>query len=148
MFFVKSAASDMARWPRARRLEAECITGELNPPTHAPGLRDLLIDGEVLDPGLPAAISYKAVQQLVTLQRYESTFANRLFRTLHELERLQRMRQGERVPAPVTVDLSVHAERGIPDSVPTENPVHAEIGPADSVPAPPVQPKAPSGDEE
>jgi hypothetical protein len=148
MFLVKSAVFDMVRWPRARRLEAECITGELNPPTHAPGLRDLLIDGEVLDPGLPAAISYKAVQQLVTLQRYESTFANRLFRTLHELERVQRMRQGERLPAPIAVDVSVHAETDGAEPANTrivDSPT-AETG--TEVYAEPGQPKSLPGQEE
>jgi hypothetical protein len=111
-FLVESAAMEMVRWLRARRLEAECITEELNPPIHSLGLGDLLVDGQVLDPGLPAAISANGVQQLVTLQRYESTFANRFFRILHELERWQRMRQGERLPAPVAVDISVQAETG------------------------------------
>ncbi len=117
MFLVKSAVLEMVRWPRATRLEAEYLTSELNPPIHQPELCDLLMDGQVFDPGLPAAISSKAVQQLVTLQRYESTFANRLFRTLHELERSRRMRQGERLPAPASVDVSVHTETGIAESV-------------------------------
>jgi len=110
-FLVESAAIEMVRWLRARRLEAECITGELNPPIHSPGLAALLgfDGGEVLDPGLPAAISAEAAQKLVTFQRYESTSANRFFRILHELERLQRMRQGECLPAPVAVDVSVHS---------------------------------------
>jgi hypothetical protein len=118
MRLVESAALDMARWPRARRLEAECITAELNPPTYGPGLGDIFLseDPVVIDPGLPAAISPKGVQQLVTLQRYESTFINRFFRTLHELERLQRMRQGERLPAPAVVDIGVHTQSGMADS--------------------------------
>ncbi|MGA9543648.1 MAG: hypothetical protein WBQ85_08765 [Candidatus Sulfotelmatobacter sp.] len=118
-FLVESAAIEMVRWLRARRLEAECITSELNPPTHSPGLSELLLldGGEVLDPGLPAAISAEAAQKLVTFQRYESTFANRFFRIIHELERLQRMRQGERLPVPVAVDISVHAGTGALDPV-------------------------------
>jgi hypothetical protein len=118
-FLVESAAIEMVRWLRARRLEAECITGELNPPTHSPGLSDLLLldGGEVLDPGLPAAISAEAAQKLVTFQRYESTSANRFFRILHELERWQRMRQGERLPAPVALDISVQAETGTVDLI-------------------------------
>jgi hypothetical protein len=113
-FLVQSAALDMVRWPRARRLEAEYITGELNPPTYL-GLPDL----DELDPGLPASIASKALQELVTLQRYESSFGNRLFRTLHELERLQRARRGELLPPPVSVDVNVHAETGKMDSAPT-----------------------------
>jgi len=119
MFLVESAAFDMVRWPRARRLEAECITGELNPPTYGPGFGDLSLGDlgapVLLDAGLPAKISSKALEDLITLQRYESTFANRLFRTLHELERLQRMRAGERLPAPAAVDISVHTGTEIED---------------------------------
>ena len=35
-----------------------------------------------------------------TYQRYETTEENRFYKALHELERLQRMRQGERLEAP------------------------------------------------
>ena|ERR1035441_938405 len=44
--------------------------------------------------------------------------ALRLVRTLHELEPLQRMRKGESLPASATVDVNVHADTGIVDSVP------------------------------
>jgi hypothetical protein len=152
-FLVESAAIEMVRWLRARRLEAECITGELNPPTHAPGLCNLLLleGGEVLDPGLPAAISAEAAQKLVTFQRYESTSANRFFRILHELERWQRMRSGERVPAPAVVDISVHGETGTADSILDDikvvESVSAASGTVDSGPATLEQAKALLGDE-
>jgi hypothetical protein len=38
--------------------------------------------------------------------RYETTIQRQLDRTLDQLERLQRSRKGEHVPAPVTVQLS------------------------------------------
>jgi len=44
------------------------------------------------------------------MQRYESMIALKLYRTLHELERLQRLRQGERLPAPAAVDVTVHTD--------------------------------------
>jgi hypothetical protein len=114
VFLVKSAALDMVRWQRARRLEAEYITSELNPPlfeVNPLGNLDMLFEGTVSDPGIPAAISPESAHRLVGIfQRYESFFANRLFRTLHELERLQRTRQGERLPAPAAVDVNVHAD--------------------------------------
>ena len=136
MFLVKSAALDMARWPRASRLEAEYITSELNPPIHEPhplGDDINLFQGAMLDPGLPATISSECARRLVSVyQRYETTFAFRLFRILHQLERLQRMRQGESLPAPASVDVSVHADTGIVDSV------AAALG----------KPKALPGDEE
>ncbi|HWW13797.1 MAG TPA: hypothetical protein VN310_03975 [Candidatus Dormibacteraeota bacterium] len=152
-FLVESAAIEMVRWLRARRFEAECITGELNPPTHSPGLHDLLgpDGGEVLDPGLPAAISAEAAQKLVTFQRYESTFANRFFRILHELERWQRMRQGELLPAPLAADISLHAGTGAMDSVNDHTKiigVVANTRKSDSVPPIPEAAENPSGELE
>jgi hypothetical protein len=172
-FLVESVALDMLRWLRARRLEAEYITSELNPPLHAPdpmsGL-SLVLHGEVLDPGLPAAISAETAYRLVgVFQRYESFFANRMFRTLHELERLQRMRLGERLPAPVTMDVSVHDDAAVVDSafsqlehqevplfegeslpVPAtvDANVHTDTGTPDSVPAAQEESKAVLVDEE
>src|SRR5439155_18410700 len=120
VFFVESAALDITRLRRVRRLEAEYITGVLNPPIRQPGvLADFsgLDQGAIVDPGLPATIDCGSVLPLVRIsQRYESAGALRLFRTLHELERLQRMRQGEHLTAPATVDVTVHAEPHGPDS--------------------------------
>jgi hypothetical protein len=119
MFLVEAAALDMVKWRRARRLDGEYITSALNPPIREAGLMDLLPLGEaaIVDPGLPAAMNFESVQQLVIYQRYESAFTSRLFRTLHELERLQRMRHGERVPAPAAVDVNVDAGTKAVDSL-------------------------------
>lgn len=38
--------------------------------------------------------------------RYETTLERQLYRAMHQLERLQRMRKGEFVPAPVTMEVS------------------------------------------
>jgi hypothetical protein len=171
---VESAAMDMLRWPRARRLEAEFINGELHPPLEVNVSKSLgLSQPIIVELGEPAAISSKSAQPLVNVfQRYESTFAYRLFRTLHELERLQRMRQGERLPAPITVDVDVHASKSslpedLGESADTKimDPiadasarpktlsgaincdVHSDAGVLDSVPAASKQPKDVSGDE-
>jgi hypothetical protein len=42
--------------------------------------------------------------------RYETALENRMYRSLHELERWQRRRQGENVPAPAAGDLSIHGQ--------------------------------------
>jgi hypothetical protein len=143
-FLVESLALDIVRWQRARRLEAEYITSELNAPLYGPepmGDLSSLLQPELLDPGLPAAISAETANRLVgVFQRYESFFANRMFRTLHELERLQRMRQGERLPAPATVDVSVHNDTRMVDS--------AETGTACRFLTRQQRPKALPGDEE
>jgi hypothetical protein len=70
---VESVALDMMRLRRARRLEAEYITGELNPPNIAslPFYKP-----PILDPGLPAAIGSESGRRLVSVfQRYESTLS-------------------------------------------------------------------------
>jgi len=109
-FLVKSIALDMVRWSRARRLEADYITAALNPPLYEKtflGAFDSDLRGAVIDPGLPAALGAGHAQTLVsTYQRYETLFANRLFKTIHELERMQKMRQSERMPAPAAIDVS------------------------------------------
>jgi hypothetical protein len=45
-------------------------------------------------------------QALDKILRYETSLQHQLFRTLTHLERLQRMRQGENVPAPLTVEVA------------------------------------------
>jgi hypothetical protein len=98
----------------------EYITGVLNPPIRQHAVRadfSGLDQGAIVDPGLPATMDCGSVLPLVSIfQRYESAGALRLFRTLHELERLQRMRRGEHLPAPAAVDFAVHAEPHGPDS--------------------------------
>ncbi len=118
---VESIALDIIRLRRARRLEAEYITEVLNPSVHEPGALADLPDwdkGRLVDPGLPATMHCGGVQLLVGIfLRYESGITLRLFRNLHELERLQRMRQGERLPAPAVVDVGIHTGPKSADSL-------------------------------
>jgi len=95
MFLVESAAVDMIRLRRAMRLEGEHITGELNPPIY----KHYRPPADV-DPGLPAAMKLAGVQSLAIFQRYKGAALQRLFRILHEIERLLRMRHGEQLPSP------------------------------------------------
>jgi hypothetical protein len=44
-------------------------------------------------------------------QRYETAIESKLYRAISQLERLQRARQGEFVPAPESVDVSIHSGR-------------------------------------
>ena len=143
---IEAIALDMVRLRRARRLEAEYITGELNPPIQGPGLLGddtKLFQGTLIDPGLPALMSSDSAQRLVSVfQRYESTFLFRILRLLHEFERLQRMRSGERLPAPTAVDVSVHASAS---PLPEVSVRSAENGIAEEVPVVLEQPKSLSG---
>jgi len=44
------------------------------------------------------------------LLKYEGSLERQFYRALNELERLQRMRSGDHVPAPVNINLAVHRE--------------------------------------
>ena len=117
-FLVERVALCMVRLKRACLLEAEYITARLNPPvTETRGGLLLPKDGLlgetiVLDPGIPAHLSVEGVEHLVEkFQRYETAIENRLFRTLNQLERMQRLRQGDQLPAPVNVEVGVHSAK-------------------------------------
>ena len=66
----------------------------------------------MLDPGLPAPLPESAVEHLVgRFQRYETAIENKLYRAMNQLERLQRLRLGEKLPAPATLDMGVHLDQ-------------------------------------
>jgi hypothetical protein len=109
-FLVETAALQIVRARRARRYEAEYIVGLLHPPKYvseSSGLDDLFKGTDVviksptlIDPGLPPSIDVKCVEKLVNVfARYESGFVKGLFQALHEYERLNRIGEGEHVPA-------------------------------------------------
>jgi hypothetical protein len=101
---------------RARRLEAEAFTAYLNPAKkiHHPGTAftddaELIGWNETIDIGLPAQVSNDAIDAINrTVLRYETSIENKLFRWQNQLERLQRLRRGESIPAPANVELNVH----------------------------------------
>lgn len=111
-FLVERIALAMVRLRRIARMEAEYIRGEIHPPIL--GEKITLdfenMDRPVLDPGLPAPMSGRSVEALAgTFQRYESSMEGKLYRAMNQLERLQRMRLGEHISAPASVDVAVHA---------------------------------------
>ena len=106
-FFVESAAIDIVRTRRARRLEAEFITSVMNPPKRDYAQSDItvVLEDPVLDLGLPATIEPKNAEILVKLYvRYESTCGNRMSKYLQELERVQAQRKGDKVAGSETID--------------------------------------------
>jgi len=108
-FLVRQITLGMIRLKRAAKLEAEFTTAKLNPPiTALEGLHSEM----VIDPGIPSRLSSLTVDALVNkFGRYETQIENRFFRHLHELERLQRLRHGETIPAPASLDVAVHADK-------------------------------------
>jgi hypothetical protein len=108
IFWVRRIAFCMTRLDRAARLEANYINAEIHPPSReqdclAPTTPEL---------GLSTTVGALSAMNLVSgFQRYETAIENKLYRAIHELERRQRMRKGEFVPAPQSLDISIHSER-------------------------------------
>lgn len=106
-FLARRVALGMVRLKRAALLEAEFLTAQLNPPVTQGGTdADLIaaLNGTVvIDPGLPARLSADAVEALAnTFARYETMTENRVYRALNQLERIQRLRSGEKLPLPAS----------------------------------------------
>jgi hypothetical protein len=57
-----------------------------------------------------AAALLPSVEVLDKIQRYETKLERQIFRAMAQLERLQRMRQGEVIPAPLNVEISARRE--------------------------------------
>lgn len=95
---------------RAQKAEAEFTRESLNPRiTRKTGfLTDFAEDCiEVVNEGYTAKLPNESVQKLMDIySRYETTLENRLFRAIHELERAQRIRKGEKILAPLVSDIS------------------------------------------
>jgi hypothetical protein len=112
---IERAVYDMVGWKRAQVAEGQYITDVLNPALREKNVMadlDIQFNGAVIDPGIPAPLGVGSIREITkTFQRYQACFSNRVFRTIHELEREQRMRTGESLPAPIVVDVSVGAGR-------------------------------------
>ena len=136
-FLVSSLALYIVKWKTCQRLGAEYVTSALNPrivdtTTESTGLfpKDFVPEPRILDPGIPARLQVDIIDKIVrTYDRYETQISNRYFRCLHELERMQRARQGEKLPPPIVGDFSLHgtpssseAADHVPSSERTENP--------------------------
>ena len=108
IFWVRRIAFCMTRLDRAARLEANYINAEIQPPSQEQD------DMPPITPelGLSTVVGALSAINLVSgFQRYETAIENKLYRAIHELERRQRMRKGEFVPAPQSLDVSIHSER-------------------------------------
>ncbi|HUD03114.1 MAG TPA: hypothetical protein VMR46_03860 [Candidatus Paceibacterota bacterium] len=97
---------------RAAKAENEYMRSTLNPrrvhiedPFANFGMTGkAIVDNE----GYTPIVGLEAVAKLSdTYLRYETTIENRLYKALHELQRLQSARNGERVPPPVAIDVSI-----------------------------------------
>jgi hypothetical protein len=91
---VERVVSCVWRLRRALRVEAEIV--ERSSDSYAPG-----------DEGGAGVSWIRRHATFATLSRYETTNERAMYRALHELERLQAARRGERVPLPAVLDVDV-----------------------------------------
>ena len=85
-------------------IENEFIQSALNPTID---MEDELEESFIRQKGYTPTIKVASVDKLQnTYGRYETTIENRLYKAMHELERIQRMRKGEKISAPLAVDVN------------------------------------------
>jgi hypothetical protein len=54
-----------------------------------------------------AAYTDIGVASWQSMNRYETTIERQMYKAMHELERIQRIRRGENTPAPLAIDVSL-----------------------------------------
>lgn len=96
---------------RVAKAEREYMRAKLNPRVEE--TKDLLAPTDyiktiVKNEGYIPQIGANVVKDLLDVYaRYEATIENRLYKALHELQRIQAARMGEKPPLPVAVDVDV-----------------------------------------
>ncbi len=101
---VERIALCYLRLYRTGRAECEYVQSWLNP--HIEGDIVGISFTEVKRKGYIPILSHKTVDDLSrTYLRYETGIENRLYKAMHELERLQRMRSGEVIHAAMVIDV-------------------------------------------
>jgi hypothetical protein len=98
---------------RVQKAETEYMKSQLDPriTVTSGGINidpeGLLGETVVINKGYKPTITDDDIQKLMEIySRYETTIENRLFRAIHELERVQRLRKGERIPPPIMADIN------------------------------------------
>jgi hypothetical protein len=113
---VEKLALTYLRMQRCARAEAEyhMLTWEEPNSVMDQYEWDLLIKkhrlGARASPFRPA--KFASMVELIDL--YDARLTNQFLRLLHEIERQQRLRAGEKVPPPVIADLAIHTDAGSP----------------------------------
>ncbi|MEI8229738.1 MAG: hypothetical protein WCG83_01210 [Candidatus Peregrinibacteria bacterium] len=97
---VERIALSYLRLFRSGKAENEYLRSRLEPST-----LEKVGDG-LSDDGYLPILKFGNIERLMGVYlRYETSIENRLYKALHELERIQRMRKGESVDAPVVIDM-------------------------------------------
>jgi len=91
---------------RIAKAENEYMRSILNPSVEKAELYENML---LAEEGYEPKVKVRMVENLQNIySRYETTTENRLYKAMHELERIQRMRKGEKISAPLAVDVEVN----------------------------------------
>lgn len=102
---IERIALSYLKLSRAQKAETEFMKSKLDPRIDT--TLENINFGDVIHEGYVPKINVDNVQKLMEIYgRYETTLENRLFRAVHELERAQRIRKGEKILAPITADIN------------------------------------------
>ncbi len=117
-FHLENAAIWYVRLQRAIKAEQEYLLEKSKPPVYEQrvireGIKIIDITTSeselvLIDPGYKAEISMESIESVSGVYlRYITTCERNLNRSLHELERIQLTKSGQRVPPPMTIDVSI-----------------------------------------
>jgi hypothetical protein len=112
---VKNIAIEQMKMQRATRMEANHIDQSVSYAERPP-----LYDGSI-QPQL--GTDREITETLIRVQNYGSNSLNKFLKMLHELERLQRRRLGEAVPAPTALDINLHIDANNEDKAELDAPI-------------------------
>lgn len=109
---IEKAALYAVKVTTAEKLEHQFLKSALDPRDAyrekvGADVMDLFGKEKVRHPGTPAVVNHANFEKLLLYQRYNAGFMNLFLRVVHELERRQMRRRGERVSPPQVVDLSL-----------------------------------------
>ncbi len=107
---MKRGEEKMYRAQRAPLEDAEVGPGLKALLDNARSMRDYLQRAKETDLATSGEVyvdDARKTNALTKISRYETSMERSLFKTLHELERRQALRQGKEVPVPLAVDIDV-----------------------------------------
>jgi hypothetical protein len=115
IFLVERIAIQYLRLFRIAKAESDYMEATLHP--YSVKVTNRYLDNltvnssqydEVEVTGFKPEVSADAIQELNnTLIRYDTSVENKLYKSLHELQRIQAIRKGEKPPIPTAVDVVV-----------------------------------------
>jgi len=100
---------------RGAKAESEYMQSILNP--RQVSIKELMpsisfTETTVINEGYTPTVNNEVVERLfATFLRYEIALENRMYKSIHELQRMQSVRNGENVPPPLALDVDMTGDK-------------------------------------